>query len=204
MVCPLGWTVLLTGALPSSSSAGQQGHTGAAQQQLQDMTACMVSTAVQATRLLGYCCSAITQHYTAAPDSSAACLCRYTTSNRSNHTPAFAVTQCQYCLLVPAGARQLRVTAPLSAKDTLDLQDAHREALALIEAASMGVGGFMGALGATALASTTVAGVPGAPGSQRTSVAAAAASIVARQERALKWSQGVLARALETREASFR
>jgi hypothetical protein len=108
--------------------------------------------------------------------------------------------------LVFAGARQLRVAVPLSAKDTLDLQDAHREALALIEAASMGVGGFMGALGATALATATAAGAgaPGGGGGQRTSVALAAASIVARQERALKWSQGVLARALETREASFR
>jgi hypothetical protein len=93
------------------------------------------------------------------------------------------------------------VTAPLSAKDTLDLQDAHREALALIEAASMGVGGFMGALGTTALA-TTVAGAGSGRGGA--SVAMAAASIVARQERALKWSQGVLARALETREAGLR
>lgn len=66
----------------------------------------------------------------------------------------------------------------------------------------------MAALGATALATTTVAGAGaagcGGGGGQRTSVALAAASIVARQERALKWSQGVLARALETREASFR
>lgn len=106
-------------------------------------------------------------------------------------------------LAVCAGARQLRVTAPLSAKDTLDLQDAHREALALIGAASMGVGGFMGALGANAIA--TAAAAPGSPeGKGRSSVAMVAASIVARQERALKWSQGVLARALETREAGFR
>jgi hypothetical protein len=99
------------------------------------------------------------------------------------------------------------VAAPLSAKDTLDLQDAHRDALALIEAASMGAGGFMGALGTTALATTAVAGTGaagGGGGGQRTSAALAAASVVARQERALKWSQGVLARALETREASFR
>lgn len=108
-------------------------------------------------------------------------------------------------LAVCAGARQLRVTAPLSAKDTLDLQDAHREALALIEAASMGVGGFMGALGANAIATATAAAAPGSPeGKGRSSVAMVAASIVARQERALKWSQGVLARALETREAGFR
>lgn len=106
-------------------------------------------------------------------------------------------------LLLLAGGRQLQVTAPLSAKDTLDLQDAHREALALIEAASMGVGGFMGALNATALVSTAP-GSAGAAAGQRSSVAMAAASIVARQERALKWSQGVLARALETREATFR
>lgn len=105
-------------------------------------------------------------------------------------------------LLLLAGGRRLRVTAPLSAKDTLDLQDAHREALALIEAASMGVGGFMGALSATALASTAP-GSAGAAG-QRSSVAMAAAGMVARQERALKWSQGVLARALEMREATFR
>jgi hypothetical protein len=108
-------------------------------------------------------------------------------------------------LLLLAGGRQLRVTAPLSAKDTLDLQDAHREALALIEAASMGVGGFMGGLSASALASTAAGGPGGAAaGQQRSSLAMAAASLVARQERALKWSQGVLARALETREATFR
>lgn len=108
------------------------------------------------------------------------------------------------CGVLGAGARQLRVTAPLSAKDTLDLQDAHREALALIEAASMGVGGFMGALGANAIATATAAAAGGADGKGRASVAMVAASIVARQERALKWSQGVLARALETREAGFR
>lgn len=138
-------------------------------------------------------------------------------------TPAFArlCAQCYFLwhfhnvlyTRMYAGGRQLRVTAPLSAKDTLDLQDAHREALALIEAASMGVGGFLGALDATALLATTnnngsssgaaAAGELGGGGG-RASVAMAAASLVARQERALKWSQGVLAKALEARDASFR
>lgn len=114
---------------------------------------------------------------------------------------ARAEPQQPMCVCVSAGARQLRVTAPLSAKDTLDLQDAHREALALIEAASMGVGGFMGALGATALSSPAAAaaraGAGGQPGS-------AGVVLSARHDRAVKWSQGVLARALETREASLR
>lgn len=105
-------------------------------------------------------------------------------------------------MTVGAGARQLRVAAPLSAKDTLDLQDAHREALALIEAAGMGVGGFMGAFGATAVATAIPAAGENVSGQQ--SLAAAVAGIAARQERALKWSQGVLARALEAREASLR
>jgi hypothetical protein len=121
--------------------------------------------------------------------------------------PVSRLITCHTLPLLPraTGARQLRVTAPLSAKDTLDLQDAHREALTLIEAASMGVGGFMGALGVAALAAPTVAGAGGAGGGKGgASLAAAAASLVARQERALKWSQGVLARALETREASLK
>lgn len=67
----------------------------------------------------------------------------------------------------------------------------------------MGVGGFVGALGATAL-SSAAAGAPnvGSKGSRAATMPAA--GVIARHERALKWSQGVLARALETRQASLR
>lgn len=73
--------------------------------------------------------------------------------------------------------------APLSAKDTLELQDAYREALALVEAASLGLG---------------------SQGSGRSSALAVAAALNGRQDRALKWAQGVLAKAIEAREAGIR
>jgi hypothetical protein len=84
-----------------------------------------------------------------------------------------------------AGVRQLSTVAPLSAKDTLELQDAYREALALVEAASLGLGAAGGA-------------------SRASSALAVAAALNGRQERALKWAQGALAKAIEAREASIR
>jgi hypothetical protein len=104
------------------------------------------------------------------------------------------------------------VTAPLSARDTLDLQDAHREVLALIEAASMGVGGIVGGLAATASLAPGSgsergpgAAADGGPGPVRASAAqAAAVALRTRHKRAVKWSQGALAKALEARETAFR
>lgn len=87
-----------------------------------------------------------------------------------------------------AGARHLSILAPLSARDTLELQDSHREALALVEAASMGVapGGGRGS-------------------SSRPAAMSASMSILnSRQDRALKWAQGALTKALEAREAAIR
>ncbi|KAF6253850.1 hypothetical protein COO60DRAFT_1463007 [Scenedesmus sp. NREL 46B-D3] len=81
--------------------------------------------------------------------------------------------------------RQLSTVAPLSARDTLELQDAYREALALVEAASLG------------LASAGGAG-------RASSAPAVTAALNGRQERALKWSQGALAKAIEAREAGIR
>ncbi|KAF6253870.1 hypothetical protein COO60DRAFT_1642856 [Scenedesmus sp. NREL 46B-D3] len=83
------------------------------------------------------------------------------------------------------GLRQLSTVAPLSARDTLELQDAYREALALVEAASLG------------LASAGGAG-------RASSAPAVTAALNGRQERALKWSQGALAKAIEAREAGIR
>jgi hypothetical protein len=75
--------------------------------------------------------------------------------------------------------------APLSAKDTLELQDTYREALALVEAASLGLGAAGGA-------------------GRASSALAVAAALNGRQERALKWAQGALAKAIEAREAGIR
>jgi len=68
----------------------------------------------------------------------------------------------------------------------------------------MGVGGFVGALGATALSSSAAAGAPNVGSKGSSAAPMPAAGVIARHERALKWSQGVLARALETRQASLR
>lgn len=101
---------------------------------------------------------------------------------------------CCFTAVRTGGARQLSVAAPLSAADTLELQDAHREALALVEALSMRPG---------------LAGLGGGGGSAAGRASAAAAAAVAatlggRQDRTLKWTQGALAKALEAREAGIR
>jgi hypothetical protein len=80
------------------------------------------------------------------------------------------------------GGQGLRLPAPLAAKDTLELVDVQREALALVEAASWGIG----------------AGAGGPPG------AAAVGARRLQQDRALKWAQGALAKAIEDREARLR
>lgn len=81
------------------------------------------------------------------------------------------------------GARNLRVLAPLSSKDTLDLEDAHREALSLVEAASLGLG----------LAHPAAVAVAHGYGPANT-----------RQDKALKWAQGVMAKVIEERESRIR
>eukprot|EP00879_Flechtneria_rotunda_P017698 GHRR01018550.1.p1 GENE.GHRR01018550.1~~GHRR01018550.1.p1 ORF type:complete len:809 (+),score=288.09 GHRR01018550.1:245-2428(+) len=84
------------------------------------------------------------------------------------------------------GNHQLSLVAPLSVKDTLDLQDAHREALALVEAASLGLG------------------LSGIGGYRAAAAGAVTAALSGRQERSLRWAQGTLAKAIGAREAGIR
>eukprot|EP00775_Hariotina_reticulata_P004277 gene4277-4531_t len=90
--------------------------------------------------------------------------------------------------LTSAGGRHLSILAPLSARDTLELQDSHREALALVEAASMGVG--PGVLSGSTMPAAITSGISG--------------GLNSRQDRALKWAQGALTKALEARETAIR
>lgn len=90
--------------------------------------------------------------------------------------------------------RSLSTVAPLSSRDTLELRDAYTEALAMLEAASLG---HLGGCGSAAGLGT------GAAAGQSSTLALAAA-LAGRQERAAKWTQGALARAIETREAGMR
>jgi hypothetical protein len=97
--------------------------------------------------------------------------------------------------LVAGGAG--RLVAPLSSRDTLDQQDAHMQALARLEAS---------ALGLPTLHQPHLGGadVSGAGAGERAAAIGGLLVTGGRQERAMKWAHGALARALEERQERIR
>lgn len=93
---------------------------------------------------------------------------------------------------IPPAGGALSLVAPLSASDVRDQQDAFTAALARLEAAALGLPPAQLPLsaavdGAAGRAAAVVGGLLVAPGGGR-------------QERAQRWAQGALARALEERQ----